>query len=214
MTRKFETIVDTSELKLSRLETDPFGTNAYVLTCKEKGESVLFDAPGNADLIRKFLEGSRVLYILLTHGHMDHTMALEDLYDVIGAELAAHEDDADSLPVKPDRLFYDGETIQCGNLEIEAIHTPGHTPGSLCYRLGNILISGDTLFPGGPGKTGSPESFIRVLASIREKILTLPDETKIIPGHGDSTTVGKERQKIEAFISRGFDQKTHGDVTW
>lgn len=214
MTRKFETIVETSEMKLSRLETDPFGTNAYVLNCKEKGESVLFDAPGSADLIRKYLEGSRFLYILLTHGHMDHTMALEELYGVLGAELAAHEDDADSLPVKPDRLFYDGEIVKCGNLEIEAIHTPGHTPGSLCYRFGDILISGDTLFPGGPGKTGSPESFIGVLASIREKILTLPDQTIIIPGHGNTTSVGKERPAIEAYISRGFDKKIYGDVTW
>lgn len=214
MGKIFEKVYDNADLELLRLETDPFGTNAYILTCKQSGENVLIDAPGNADLIENRLKGKVLLYIVITHGHMDHIMALEELYGKLQAPVAAHEDDAGGLPVKPKLLLKDGDVIECGELKIKVLHTPGHTPGSLCLYVGSILISGDTLFPGGPGKTGSPDSFALAIDSIKRKILTLPDETVIIPGHGASTTVGKERPAIEAFLNRGYDKTLCGDVTW
>lgn len=214
MGKIFEKVYDNADLELLRLETDPFGTNAYILTCKQSGENVLIDAPGNADLIENRLKGKALLYIVITHGHMDHIMALEELYGKLQAPVAAHEDDAGGLPVKPKLLLKDGDVIECGELKIKVLHTPGHTPGSLCLYIGSILISGDTLFPGGPGKTGSPDSFALAIDSIKRKILTLPDETVIIPGHGTSTTVGKERPAIEAFLNRGYDKTLCGDVTW
>ncbi len=214
MSKEFEKIIDSADLELFRLETDPFGTNAYILTCKQSGENVLIDAPGNADLIENWLKGRKVLYIVITHGHMDHIMALEELTDKLQAPVAAHEDDAGGLPVEAKLLLNDGDVIECGKLKINVLHTPGHTPGSLCLKVGSILISGDALFPGGPGKTGSPESFALAIDSIKRKILTLPDETVIIPGHGASTTVGEERPAIEAFLERGYDKALYGDVTW
>jgi glyoxylase-like metal-dependent hydrolase (beta-lactamase superfamily II) len=214
MSKAFEKIFDNDSLELLRLETDPFGTNAYILTCKQTGESVLIDAPGNADLIENKLKGKKVLYILITHGHMDHVMALEELSGTLQAPVAVHSGDAGGLPVEPEKLLVDGDVLDCGRLKIEVLHAPGHTPGSVCLKTGDILISGDTLFPGGPGKTGSPESFASVIASIKSKILTLPDETIIIPGHGASTTVGTERPAIEAFLNRGYDKTLCGDVTW
>jgi hydroxyacylglutathione hydrolase len=214
MSKEFEKIYDNARLELFKLETDPFGTNAYTLTCKQIGESILIDAPGNADLIESRLKDKKVLYIVITHGHMDHVMALKELSRTIQGPVAAHRDDADGLPVKPGKLLEDGDVLECGKLKIEILHTPGHTPGSICLKTGDILISGDTLFPGGPGKTNSPDSFAAVTSSIENKILTLPDETVIIPGHGASTTVGKERPAIEAFLKRGFDKTIYGDVTW
>jgi hydroxyacylglutathione hydrolase len=125
-----------------------------------------------------------------------------------------HEGDAGMLPVKAGRLLEDGEVLECGNLNLEVLHTPGHTPGSICLRVDGYLISGDTIFPGGPGKTARAKDFQTVLISIREAVLTLPDETVILPGHGAATTVGKERPLIDDFIASNRDSDTFGDVTW
>ncbi|MBT9149696.1 MAG: Hydroxyacylglutathione hydrolase GloC [Dehalococcoidia bacterium] len=92
------------------------------------------------------------------------------------------------MPIKPDILLNDGDTISFGNIELHVLHTPGHTPGSVCFLTGNHLISGDTIFPSGPGRTGSPDQLRQIIESITSKILVLPDDTRVYPGHGDSTT--------------------------
>jgi len=207
-------LVDNNSLTLSRLETDPYGTNTYLLRCAKSGQCVLIDAPGNAETVIDELGDSRVQYILMTHAHMDHTMALEELIKLPGVSLAAHQGEIKALPVQADRLLEDGDLLHCGELEIKVIHTPGHTPGGLCYLVDGILLGGDTLFPGGPGKTASPENLSTLLASIKNKILTLPAQTVIYPGHGDPTTVAEQRPKVEAFLARGYDSNLHGDVTW
>lgn len=214
MGKNFELIRETEMMELFRLETEPFGTNAYVVVSKNNRESVLVDAPGNADLIKQKLNETKLQGILITHGHMDHLMALEELYGDLGAPLAAHADDAGTLPVKPDRLLQDGDTIECGDIKLEVLYLPGHTSGSICFRAENYLLSGDAIFPGGPGKTATPDDFRQALESIREKLLPLPDDTVILPGHGDSTTIGRERKLIEAFLKDGYDDNLCGDVTW
>ncbi|MFW0858887.1 MAG: MBL fold metallo-hydrolase [Dehalococcoidia bacterium] len=95
------------------------------------------------------------------------------------------------MPIKPDILLNDGDTISFGNIELHVLHTPGHTPGSVCFLTGNHLISGDTIFPSGPGRTGSPDQLRQIIESITSKILVLPDDTRVYPGHGDSTMVEK-----------------------
>ena len=214
MSKVFELIEQNEEMELYRLETEPFGTNAYSVICRETGESILVDAPGDAALIENKLKDSGVKYILLTHGHMDHTMVLEELHRSLGTALAAHEGDTDKLPVRPDKQLKDGDRIECGKLKLEVIHTPGHTAGSICFKTGNYLISGDTIFPGGPGKTASPEDFKTITLSIRDKVLTLPDETIILPGHGASTTVKREKELFAEFSRRGYSDLLCGDVTW
>ena len=214
MAKDFELIAETEAMELFRLETEPFGTNAYVVISKENRESVLVDTPGNADLIRKKLKGTQLQGILITHGHMDHLMALEELHNDLGAPLAAHADDAGTLPAKPDRLLQDGDTIKCGDVTLEVLYLPGHTGGSICFRAENYLLSGDAIFPGGPGKTATPDDFRQALSSIQQKLLPLPDDTVILPGHGDSTTIGRERKLIEAFLKSGYDDNLCGDVTW
>ncbi len=214
MTSRIQEIARDEEKEILRLETKPFGTNAYMIICRETAEAVLIDAPGSAEIIKERLEENRVRYILMTHGHMDHSVDLEELQRDLGATLAVHEDDAEQLPVKADRFLAGGEIINCGNLELETIHAPGHTPGSLCFRIESYLISGDTVFPGGPGKTPSPEAFKQILASIENKIMTLPDETVILPGHGEKTDLKTERELFNTFKRSRNNLELSGDVTW
>lgn len=214
MSDRLQLIDQDEQMEIYRLETEPFGTNAYLLIGRESRESVLVDAPGDADRVVEKLAGSTVKYILLTHGHMDHTMVLEELQGRLGATLAAHEGDAGLLPVEPGLFLNNGDRIDCGDFTLEVIHAPGHTAGSICFRVGNYLLSGDTIFPGGPGKTATPDDFRLITTSIRDKIMPLPDETVILPGHGEATTVGREKALFEAFSAREHAGNLCGDVTW
>ena len=199
---------------IERLETAPFGTNAYVLVCTRTKESVLVDAPGNTPAIMSRLEGTTPQYILITHSHFDHTGALKELKHRLKVPVAAHNADAKRIPVAPDLLLKDDDCITFGNIELKVLHTPGHTPGSLCFLTGMHLISGDTLFPGGPGKTGSPSDLEQIIASLKEKIFILPDEVRVYPGHGDGTVLKKEKKEFAVFSSRGHSPDLCGDVLW
>jgi glyoxylase-like metal-dependent hydrolase (beta-lactamase superfamily II) len=160
------------------------------------------------------LKGTNPKYILLTHDHFDHIGALCDLHSRLNVPLAAHPSDAKKLPSLPEVLLDDGDTVSFGNLKLEVIHTPGHTPGSVCFKAGKYLIAGDTIFPGGPGKTTSPTRFRQIVKSITEKILVLPDDTRIYPGHGDSTILEKEKGEFAIFSSRPHNPKLCGDIVW
>lgn len=208
------TIAKDDNIRIEKLSLGLFGTNTYLLFCRKTGDSVIVDAPGEADKVLKQLEGTRPRYILMTHNHMDHVEALADLKSALNVPLAAHADDAGGLPVKPEQLLNDGDTVSFGDIELKVLHTPGHTPGSLCFLTGNYLISGDTIFPGGPGKTWSPADFKKIVASLTTKIFTLPDDTEIHPGHGDGTVVIKERQEYEIFSAKPQDPNRCGDVVW
>jgi hydroxyacylglutathione hydrolase len=206
-------IVDDGKVSIDRMELGPYGTNAYIVVAKENGESLLIDAPAEPDDIITGLEGTRPRHILLTHGHFDHTGALEGLRDVLRVPLAAHRGDSVALKRPPETYLEDGDTVSLGSLRLEVLHTPGHTPGSLCFRLGKYLFAGDTLFPGGPGHTDTPDDFLLILESITGKIYTLADDTLIFPGHGEETAVGASRKEYAVFAARPHPG-TFGDVTW
>ncbi len=172
------------------------------------------DAPGNTDRILKGLEGTRPALILITHNHLDHTGELRELASALQVPVAAHPADAAELPVPTDQSLQDGDIIAVGALHLTALHTPGHTPGSLCFLTDRFLIAGDTLFPGGPGHTRSPETFRQILASITQKLLVLPDDTLIYPGHGEGMILGKERSAIQRFLTRPVSPNLCGDVLW
>jgi glyoxylase-like metal-dependent hydrolase (beta-lactamase superfamily II) len=207
-------VVKDDSIQIEKLELGPFGTNAYILICRQTGASVLVDAPGEAGKILMQLKGSDPKYILMTHNHMDHTGALAEVKSALNIPVAAHCDDAGNLPLKPDMLLNDGDVICAGNIHFTVLHTPGHTPGSLCFLTGNYLIAGDTIFPGGPGKTGSAADFKRILESLSSKIFVLPEDTRIYPGHGDSAVLRKEKQAFEAFSAGAHDPNLCGDVLW
>ena len=206
--------VNDDNIQLERIETAPFGTNAYIIICKTTGESVLIDAPGEAIQIEERLKGTFPKYILITHNHMDHTGALKILKSRLSAPIAVHPLDADYLPSPPDMTLTDGEIVKFGNVELTVIHTPGHTPGSLCLLTGKYLISGDTIFPGGPGKTNTPDDFKQIVKSISEKIFVLPDDVLVYPGHGDSTVLKKEKEEFAIFSARPYAPGLCGHVSW
>ncbi len=207
-------VVEDSAIWMEKLELGPFGTNAYIVGCQKTRDTVLVDAPAEADVIIDRLKNSTPKYILLTHNHIDHIGVLAQLRAELKIPLAAHAADTGNLTPPPEMLLNDGDVISVGELEFAVIHTPGHTPGSLCFRVGRYLISGDTVFPGGPGKTSSPEDFRRIVKSISEQILVLPDDTQIYPGHGGSTVLEKEKNEFAIFVSRPHTRDLYGDVLW
>ncbi len=207
-------VAKNKDLQIEKLTLTEYETNTYIVTCLKTNESVLIDTPGEAPVVIKALQGTQPKYILLTHNHMDHIGAYTELREALKVPLCAHSADNRNLPSPPDVLVKDGQILHFGNFDITVIHTPGHTPGSLCFRTGKYLLSGDTIFPGGPGKTGSPADLQQIILSLTSKIFTLDDATQVYPGHGDPTVLKKEKEEFAVFSSRPHNPDLCGDVLW
>ncbi len=199
---------------IDKLTLGAYETNAYIAVCLKTKESLVVDAPAKASDIIKSLSGTKPRYVLLTHDHYDHTGVIVSLRSRLKVPLGVHPLDTTQLKKPPEILLKDGDKLKLGNLEIEVLHTPGHTPGSLCFRIGRYVFVGDTIFPGGPGHTERPEDFQQILKSINEKIFRLPDDTTLYPGHGNSITVKKAKEEYKVFASKPHDADIYGDVTW
>jgi glyoxylase-like metal-dependent hydrolase (beta-lactamase superfamily II) len=203
-----------SNILIRKIEVSPYGTNAYILICQSSLNSVLIDAPGEAAKILTEMEATNPKHILITHNHFDHTGALRELKGTLNVPVAAHPDDANNLPIKPDHYLRDNDRVSFGEINLKVLHTPGHTPGSLCFIHDRYLFSGDTIFPDGPGRTGTPRAFEQIIESLKEKIFVLPANTFIYPGHGASTILKKEKDEFEVFLSRTHPPNLCGDVLW
>ncbi len=208
------TMVQDDSIQIERLQLGPWGTNAYMVTCQKTQESLVVDAPAEARTILDTLQGTHPKYILMTHNHPDHVGALAELHHKLKVPIAAHTLDAAGLPVIPQMRLNDGDTLTLGKLRFQVWHTPGHTPGSVCFKVGRYLLAGDTIFPGGPGKTRSPADLKQIIKTITEKIFVLPDDTLVYPGHGESTILKKEKLEFAVFQSRPHDPNLCGDVVW
>lgn len=206
--------IDDGIVRIQEEQLGPWGTNTYTVVCKETLESLVVDAPGEPDAVMRMVKGTLPRYILLTHNHPDHTGALAELHSRLAVPLAAHAADAPGLDIQPDILLGDGDTLELGKLEIKVLHTPGHTPGGLCFYIGGYLLAGDTIFPGGPGNTRTPDDFREIIASITGRIFGLPGTTRILPGHGENTTVERAREEYGVFASRPHGDDICGDVLW
>ena len=210
-----EVIVDQRDLKIERLELSTYATNAYIVICPRTLKSVLIDAPAGAPTILKNLKGTEPEYILLTHNHIDHIGGLKAIRRKNQLPLAVYPaDNTKWLPIQPDISLTDRQIIQIGKIQIECLYTPGHTPGSMCFKIGKYLLAGDTIFPGGPGKTEGPSEFQQIVKSITEKIFPLPDNTQIYPGHGGPTVLKTVKTEYSIFSSHTHDPNLCGDVSW
>ena len=209
-----ERVASEEFISIVRLKLGPFETNSYILTCPRTGEGVLVDAPADVPEILNASKGTVLKHILITHNHFDHTGALSELKSRLGIPVSAHRLDAQSLPSKAEILLEDGQEVTFGDVRLKVLHTPGHTPGSLCFLTGKHLIAGDTIFPGGPGSTRSPAQLKQIIESVTSKIFALPDDTAVYPGHGDFTVLGKEKGDFAVFSSRPHDRDLCGDVLW
>jgi glyoxylase-like metal-dependent hydrolase (beta-lactamase superfamily II) len=155
------------------------------------------------DKILAATEGAAVVGIVQTHGHQDHVQALPALKKSLGVPVHAHP--GDDYPIPIDNELSDGDVIAFGNREARVIHTPGHTPGGTCFLVGDHLISGDTLFPGGPGNTwGNKDAFAQITDSIESKLFVLSENTRVYPGHGADTTIGTEKPHLQEWKDRGW----------
>lgn len=200
---------------LERLPVGPMESNCYIIGCKKTKKAAIVDPGFEGDRILARLEqlGLKCTHIILTHGHVDHISALDVVHGATGAEVLIHEKDAAML-VDPgknlsrymgasiqhkaaDRLLKDKDQIKIGQLELEVIHTPGHTLGGISLKVGDgsALLTGDTLFAGSVGRSDFPGGSHAVLIdSIKTRLLVFPDETKVCPGHGPESTIGMEKK--------------------
>jgi hydroxyacylglutathione hydrolase len=186
--------------------------NCYILGCERTGKGIVIDPGADADRILPVLSklGLKIIHVVNTHGHFDHVGGNGEILKVTGADLLLHEADvpllsravataaAYGLPAEnsphPDEYLLDGMTIPFGDYELRVLHTPGHTPGGCCLYSEGMVITGDTLFADSVGRTDFPGGSLEALMeSIHSKLLTLPDDTIVHPGHGPASTIGRER---------------------
>jgi glyoxylase-like metal-dependent hydrolase (beta-lactamase superfamily II) len=201
-------------LTITKISVGPMDNNAYLLVCQNTREALLIDAANDperlSDLIGHGDDRPTLRTIVTTHQHQDHWGALGAVAGAYGANTIAHESDAGPLPVPPDRYVTQGDTVPVGDCELEVIHLRGHTPGSvaLLYRDPNghgHLFTGDSLFPGGPGRTTRPEDFTSLMNDLESRVFDrLPDDTWFYPGHGDDSTLGTERPELGDWRRRGW----------
>ncbi len=186
--------------------------NTYLVTCSQTGETLLIDAANDADILLELIEryAPKLSLIVTSHQHGDHWQALSAVAKATGAPTAAHQLDAGPLPVKPDRLLANGDTVKIGELSFDVIHMRGHTPGSVALALSGPaagdavhLFTGDCLFPGGLGRTTRSAEFDSLFHDVTTRVFDVySDATVVYPGHGDDTTLGAERPHLEEWRER------------
>jgi glyoxylase-like metal-dependent hydrolase (beta-lactamase superfamily II) len=198
------------QLIVSKISVGPMDNDAYLLRCRVSGEQLLVDAANEPDRLLDLVGPDGLVGVVTTHRHGDHWQALGDVVKATGARTFCHPLDAPGIPVETDVFLEDGDRLRFGAVELAAVHLVGHTPGSIALVYDDPegfphVFTGDCLFPGGVGRTTSPEEFASLFGGVRDKIFgTLPDETWVYPGHGDDTTLGAERPQLDDWSKRGW----------
>ena len=198
------------DLTITKLSVGPMDNNAYLLRCKATGDAVLIDAANDAERILDVLGPIGLTAIITTHSHRDHWQALSEVARRTGPKVIAGAADADGLPVPVDVRLENGDTVQVGTCQLDVIALRGHTPGSVALLYTDPqgvahLFTGDSLFPGGAGKTSTAQNFSSLMNDLEDRVFgVLPDDTWVYPGHGDDTTLGAERPKLAEWRRRGW----------
>jgi glyoxylase-like metal-dependent hydrolase (beta-lactamase superfamily II) len=201
-------------IQVTKLSVGPMDNNCYVLADTDTGAGLIIDAANDAARILDVVGDLRITAIVTTHGHHDHWQGLAEVARATGAPVVYHGADRARIAIAPDALAEDMEKLAFGRATVRLLHTPGHTDGSVCVLLTGTagdqpaivthLFTGDTLFPGGPGKTQNAEHFRQIMRSLRERLFVLPDDTWVYPGHGDDTTLRAERGHLDQWEARGW----------
>ncbi len=194
-----------TDAEVHKLVVGPYDNNVFVIRCRHTGESVMLDAANEHEKLLELCQNLGVRTVLETHGHWDHIQAIPQIRDA-GYEVGITAADAEMLP-SYDYILEDDTRIQVGKLSLHTIITPGHTPGSICFKLVDkpLLFTGDTLFPGGPGATkGDSTHFNQIIENIDTRLFPHGPDTIVLPGHGDDTTIGNERPHLQEWVDRGW----------
>ena len=192
-------------VRIAKLNVGEYDNCVYVVACATTGSAVIIDAADEADRVLAACEEVQVEAILETHGHFDHLQALDAVKDALGVPWFMHLADVDIAEREPDGPIEHGQVFAVGNVALHALHTPGHTPGSVSFVLEPVVFSGDTLFPGGPGATRwDYSSFGQIMDSVEQHLFTLPAPTIVYPGHGAATTIGIEKPHADEWRARGW----------
>ncbi|GAA2068742.1 MBL fold metallo-hydrolase [Aeromicrobium halocynthiae] len=203
-------VQDAGDLRITKVALGPMSNNAYLLRCGLTGEQVLVDAANEADRLLELVGDDGLARVVTTHRHGDHWQALEEVVAATGARTVAGELDADELPLTVDERVEAGSRVRVGSCELEVVHLRGHTPGSIALAYDDPdgvvhLFTGDSLFPGGVGKTWSEADFAQLIDDVEQRIFDrFPDDTHVYPGHGDDTTLGAERPHLQEWRERGW----------
>lgn len=195
-------------LMISKLAVGPMDNNAYLLRCRRTDVQLLVDAAAEPGRLLGLIGPDGLETVVTTHRHRDHWQGLEQVVDATGARTVAHPADAPGIPVSTQMLVEETDSVQVGEAELRVIHLVGHTPGSIALLYDDPdgpphLFTGDSLFPGGPGRVTSPKDFDSLMTDLERKLFDrLPDETWVYPGHGRDTTLGAERGSLPEWLAR------------
>ncbi len=211
-TASVDEVVELGGSRLTRLVVGPMANDVYLLREPSTGAQLLVDAADEAPRLLAALGGTPLATVVTTHRHGDHVQALAAVIATTGARTVAGGPDAGALPVGVDRAVEDGDTVEVGTVTLRVVRLTGHTPGGIALvydgrPAGGLVhvFTGDSLFPGGVGRTGSPADFRQLLADVRTKLFdALPDEARVWPGHGDPTSIGAERPHLDEWADRGW----------
>ena len=193
----------------------PYSNNAYIVRDLARAESLLVDMPlETGPLLDAIAQDGNVRQVVATHWHPDHWMSYDAVRQATDAPVLVGDREINIAEKRIDRRVRDGEEILVGAVRCTVLHTPGHTPGSICLRIGRALISGDTLFDGGPGKTFAAGDVETIVASITSRLHPLADDTVVMPGHGANTTIGESRTQYAEYVKHPAPPGYFGDVEW
>jgi glyoxylase-like metal-dependent hydrolase (beta-lactamase superfamily II) len=208
--------IEDGDLKIVIAGPAGFGNNIYLVIDGATGEAAFIDAPAEVEQSIAAAEAAGVspTKILLTHGHFDHTGSIDALKEKYGCRVYGDPAEPGLKAGQLDEPIRDGSEVMVGSLAFRVIAVPGHTPASTTFLHGGHAFVGDTLFPGGPGRSGSNALLQQEIASITGRLYALPDETIIWPGHGGSTTIGASKTEYAVFAAKQHAPDLHGDVNW
>jgi len=189
--------------------------NSYQIVCEVTNSCAIVDPGADVEKLLSKAKRTNIEMILITHGHEDHVGALAELKKRISKPVYISREDGDLFDIEYDIALFNNQQLVLGNTKIQVIHTPGHTPGMMCFAIGdNRILVGDTIFVGGPGKTWSSEDFSTTMNTMKSIVFEWPDETIFYPGHGPEGRIGLERPSFMRFLDQGWDGDCYGDITW